>query len=144
MSDELEPGAGGDAVEEVPKGERSGATTAAAVLAGIEAGAVAAYAAVIGVSALVSPGSIAAAPVVVITFLLFALGIAACARGLWLLRRAARTPFGVIQLFGLVTGWTLTQGDGDGTHYIGYVVLVLSLVGIALVINPALGRDLQA
>ena len=38
----------------------------------------------------------------------------------------------------------MTQGDGDGTHYIGYVVLVLSLVGIALVINPALGRDLQA
>ena len=48
-----------------------------------------------------------------------------------------------MQLFGLVTGWTLTQGDGDTTHYAGYAVLVLSVIGIALVINPALGRDLD-
>lgn len=122
---------------------REAPTTAAAVLAGLEALAVAAYAVGIGVAALGAPGTISAAPVVVVIFLLFAAGIAACARGLWLRRRAARTPFGVVQLFGLVTGWTLTQGDGDSTHYAGYAVLVVSLVGIALVINPALGRDLQ-
>lgn len=143
MPDELEPGRADDLEPTPPPGPREAPTTAAAVLAGIEAVAVAAYAVVIGLSALTTPGSIAAAPVVVITFLLFAVGIAACARGLWLRRRAARTPFGVIQLFGLVTGWTLTQGDGDTTHYAGYAVLVLSVVGIALVINPALGRDLE-
>lgn len=143
MPDELEPGRADDLEPTPPPGRREAPTTAAAVIAGIEAVAVAAYAVVIGLSALTTPGSIAAAPVVVITFLLFAVGIAACARGLWLRRRAARTPFGVIQLFGLVTGWTLTQGDGDTTHYAGYAVLVLSVVGIALVINPALGRDLE-
>ncbi|MFN8157648.1 MAG: hypothetical protein U0R68_09525 [Candidatus Nanopelagicales bacterium] len=122
---------------------RETATTAAAVLAGIEALAVALYAVSIGLAALRSPGSVASAPVVVVIFLVFALGIAACARGLWLRRRAARTPFGVIQLFGLVTGWTLTQGDGDSTHLVGYAVLAVSVVGIALVMSPAVGRDLQ-
>lgn len=124
-------------------GAREGVTTAAAVVAAVEALAVAAYAVVIGISALAEPGSIAAAPVVVVIFLIFAAGIAACARGLWLRRRAARTPFGVIQLFGLVTGWTLTQGDGDPTHLVGYAVLAISVVGIALVMSPGVGRDLQ-
>ena len=139
-----EQGAEPAGTAEEPRSEgREAPTTAAAVLAGVEALAVAAYAVGIGIAALNAPGTISAAPVVVVIFLLFAAGIAACARGLWLRRRAARTPFGVVQLFGLVTGWTLTQGDGDSTHYVGYAVLVLSLVGIALVINPALGRDLD-
>ena len=67
----------------------------------------------------------------------------ACGRALWQRRRAARTPFGVIQLFGLVVGWTLTQGDGDLTHRIGYAVLVGSVIGIALAISPALGEALE-
>lgn len=138
MSEELDPTS-----EDAGRSKREGATTAAIVVAAVEAVAVAAYAVGIGIAALGSSGSVSSAPVVVVIFLLFAAGIAACARGLWLHRRAARTPFGVVQLFGLVTGWTLTQGDGDATHYAGYGVLALSLVGVALVINPALGRDLD-
>ncbi len=143
MSEEQGTEATGSPAEAVRTEGREAPTTAAAVLAGVEALAVAAYAVGIGVAAVNSPGTISAAPVVVIIFLLFAAGIGACARGLLLRRRAARTPFGVVQLFGLVTGWTLTQGDGDTTHYAGYAVLVLSVIGIALVINPALGRDLD-
>ena len=49
-----------------------------------------------------------------------------------------------MQLFGLVIGWTLTQGDGDLTHRIGYVVLAVSVVGIALVLSPGLGDALDS
>ena len=129
--------------EVVDGGPREGALVAAGLVALIEGAAVLAYAIGIGVSSLRSTDAEATSPVVVvIIYLLFAAGILACARGLWTRRRAARTPFGVIQLFGLVIGWTLTQGDGEVTHVIGYAVLVVSVVGIALVMSPALGREL--
>ena len=122
---------------------REGGLVAACLLALIEGVALVAYAIGIGVSSLRSTDAEATSPVVVvIIYLIFAAGILVCARGLWTRRRAARTPFGVIQLFGLVIGWTLTQGDGEITHLIGYAVLVVSVVGIALVMSPALGRGL--
>ncbi len=103
-----------------------------------------AYAVGIAVSAARSPGSVAAAPAEIVVYLVLAIGIAACARGLWLRRRWARTPFGVVQLFGLVVGWTLTQGDGDLVHRVGYAVLAVSVVGIALVMAPAVGEALDS
>jgi hypothetical protein len=122
---------------------RDGALVAATFVALIEGAALVAYAIGIGVSSLRSTDAEATSPVVVvIIYLLFAAGILVCARGLWTRRRAARTPFGVIQLFGLVIGWTLTQGDGEITHVIGYAVLAMSVVGVALVMSPALGREL--
>ena len=117
---------------------------AAVAVAVLEAVALAAYAVGIGLSTLEDSTAVAAAPVEIVIYLLFALGIGLCAYGLWQRRRAARTPFGVVQLFGVVIGWTLTQGDGDLTHRIGYVVLAVSVVGIALVISPALGDSLDA
>jgi len=134
-----------DGVDEVVEGEpREGALVAATLLALVEGVALVAYAVGIGVSSLRSTDAEATSPVVVVViYLLFAAGILVCARGLWARRRAARTPFGVVQLFGLVIGWTLTQGDGEVTHAIGYAVLVLSVVGIALVMSPALGRELR-
>jgi hypothetical protein len=133
----------GTSDELVDGGRREGALVAATLLALVEGAALVAYAAGIGVSAVRSSDPEATSPaVVVVIYLLFAAGILVCARGLWLRRRAARTPFGVIQLFGLVIGWTLTQGDGDLTHVIGYVVLAVAVVGMALVMSPALGREL--
>jgi hypothetical protein len=123
-------------------GERPALLVAAVVLAVLEAVAIAVYAVSIAVAALHAPGSVSSAPVVVV-FLAFAGGVLLCARGLWLRRRAARTPFGVIQLFGLVTGWTLTQGDGDLVQWIGRLVLAVSVVGIALVLSPAVGQSLE-
>jgi hypothetical protein len=117
---------------------------AAVVLGGIEALAITAYAVGIGVAAAQSPGSVAAAPAEIVLYLIFAAGVAVCVRGLWRHRRWARTPFGVVQIFGLVVGWTLTQGDGDVVHRVGYAVLALSVVGVALVMSPAVGESLDA
>jgi hypothetical protein len=129
---------------EVPEPGRPGALVAAAVIAVLEALALTAYAVGIGVSALQNPGSIAAPPVEIAIYLVFAAGLLAIARGLWHRRAIARTPFAVAQLFGLVVGWTLTQGDGDLVHRIGYVVLGVSVVGIAVVMSPAVGEALDA
>lgn len=122
---------------------RPGLLVAAVVIAALEALAITAYSVVIAVAAFQTPDSVSAGPVVVVLFLLFAVGIALAARGLWQRRAAARTPFGVTQMFGLVTGWTLTQGDGTATHVAGYAVLVVSLVGIALVLAPSVGEALE-
>jgi hypothetical protein len=123
---------------------RPGALVAAVVLAVLEGLAIAAYAVTIGVSALQTSGSPAAPPVEIALYLIFAAGLLAIARGLWNRRSMARTPFAVAQLFGLVTGWTLTQGDGDLVHRLGYVVLAASVVGIALIMSPAVGESLDA
>jgi hypothetical protein len=123
---------------------RPGALVAAVVLAALEGVAIAAYAVSIGVSALGTGGSVAAPPVEIALYLIFAAGLGVIARGLWGRRSVARTPFAVAQLFGLVTGWTLTQGDGDLVHRIGYVVLAASVVGIALIMSPAVGESLDA
>jgi hypothetical protein len=128
---------------DAPPTGRPGALVAAAAIAVLEALALTAYAVGIGVSALQNPGSVAAAPVEIVLYLVFAAGLLAIARGLWGRRSVARTPFAVAQLFGLVIGWTLTQGDGDLVHRIGYVVLAVSVVGIALVMSPAVGEALD-
>ena len=125
-------------------GDRPAILLAATGVAVLECAALVAYSVGIGLSAVQNPGSVASAPVAIVIFLLFAVGIGLCARGLWLRSRSARTPFGVAQLFGVVVGWTLTSGDGDLTHRIGYVVLVVCVVGIALVISPALGDALDS
>jgi hypothetical protein len=124
-------------------GPRPTALTAAVALVIAEAAGVLAYAVGIGIAAVQEPGSVAAAPVEIVIYLIFVAGMVACGRALWQRRRAARTPFAVIQLFGLVVGWTLTQGDGDLTHRIGYAVLVVAVVGIALAISPTLGEGLE-
>jgi hypothetical protein len=117
---------------------------AAVGVAVLQTAALIAYSLGIGISDLQDSGSLAAAPVEIVIYLLFAAGIAICAWGLWRRKRSLRTPFGVVQLFGLVVGWTLTQGDGDLTHRIGYVVLAVSVVGIALVLSPGLGDALDS
>jgi hypothetical protein len=117
---------------------------AAVGIAVLETAALVAYALGIGISDLQNAGNLAAGPVEIVIYLLFSVGVAACGLGLWRRRRSARTPFGVVQLFGVIIGWTLTQGDGDLTHRIGYVVLAVAVVGIALVISPGLGEALDA
>ena len=126
-----------------PAGARSGALVAAVAVAALEAVALLAYAVSLAVASFQNPDSISAGPVVVAIFALFALGVGLCARGLWRRSRAARTPFGVAQLFGLVTGYTLVQGDGTATHLAGWGVLAVSVIGIALVMSPGVGTTLD-
>jgi len=129
---------------DVPVSARPAALVAAVGIAVLEAVALTAYAVGIGISAAQNPGSIAAAPVEIVLYLVFAACLGAIARGLWHRRAIARTPFGVAQLFGLVVGWTLTQGDGDLVHRLGYAVLAVSVVGIALVMSPAVAESLDS
>jgi hypothetical protein len=129
-------------VEEM-MGKRPGALLAAIAIASIEALGIAGYGISIGLAGLANPGSVAAPLVQVVLYLLFALGIAATAWALWHRRRVARTPFVVVQLFGLVVGYTLMQGDGDAIHRLGLAVLLMGVVGIALAMSPLVGKALE-
>ena len=84
--------------------------------------------------------SLAAAPVEIVIYLLFAAGIGVCARGLWLRRRAPARPSASCSSSASSIGWTLTQGDGDLTHRIGYVVLARVGRGHRPGAQPGLGR----
>lgn len=112
-------------------------------IAAVEALAVLAYAAGIALSGVANPDSVAAPAVEVVIYVVFAIGIGLVVKGLVQLRRWARTPFIVVQLFGLVTGWTALQGDGDGTHLIGWAVLAVSVIGIGCALAPRTGEALQ-
>jgi hypothetical protein len=128
---------------EVNTSGRPKALLAAVLIAVIEATGIAVYGISIGLAGLSNPGSVAAPPVQLVLYLLFASGIAATAWALWKRRHGARTPFVVIQLFALVVGYTLMQGDGDAIHRLGWAVLALGVVGIALAMSPVVGRSLQ-
>lgn len=115
----------------------------AVVIAALEALAVLAYAVGIALSGIANPTSVAAPVVEVVIYLIFAGGVGLVVRGLWQRKRWSRTPFVVVQLFGLVTGWTLVQGDGDSTHVLGYVVLAVSVVGLVCALAPRTGEALD-
>lgn len=126
-----------------PTGEQQpipGMLRAAALIGAVQAGALVVYAVAIGVAARQAGQDVAAAPVEIAIYLIFAVGIGLIARGLLHRRHIARGPFVVTQLFGLITGWTLTQGDGTAIHVAGIAVLLLSLAGIALALNSGV-RD---
>lgn len=125
-------------------GRRPVPLIAAIVIALVEAVALVVHCVAIAISASNTPGTVSAAPVEIVIYLVFAVGILACGRGLWRRRRSARTPFAVVQMFGLVVGWTLTSGDGDLTQRIGMLVLAISVVAIALVISPQVGQSLES
>ncbi len=121
---------------------RPPALVAAAVLGALEAAAIAAYAVAIGVAAAGAGQDVASAPVEIVIYLLFAAGIALVVKGLLNRRRIARGPYVVTQMFGLIIGWTLASGDGAAVHVAGWIVLVVSLAGLALMINRQVGKVL--
>ncbi len=127
----------------VPAGSRPPTLLAAIAIAALEGLAVLAYTAGIALSGTQNPGSVAAPAVEALIYLTFAVGIVLVVKGLWQRRRWSRTPFVVIQLFALVTGWTLLQGDGDSTHLIGWAVLVVAVVGLVCAFVPRTGEALD-
>ena len=122
---------------------RPGGLVVAALIAVIEASGIAVYGITIGLAGLSNPGSVAAPAIQLVLYLLFAGGIGATAWALWRQQRGARTPFVVIQLFALVVGYTLMQGDGDSIHRLGWAVLAMGVVGIALAMSPVVGKALE-
>jgi hypothetical protein len=114
--------------------------------AGIGAGEVLAlvvYVIAIGFAAAGSGTDVASAPAEIVIYLLFALGIGLVVKGLLNRRRIARGPYIVTQMFGLIVGWTLASGDGAAVHVAGWIVLVASLAGIALMLNGQVAAALQ-
>lgn len=124
-------------------GPRPRLLVATAVVGAVEALAVTVYALLIAVSAARSGSVVAAAPIEVIIYLLFAAGIALVAKGVLSRRRISRAPFVLTQLFGLIAGWTLVSGDGTDVHVYGWLVLVTSVAGLALVMNRQVGEALS-
>lgn len=116
---------------------------AAAGIGTIEVLALVGYVIAIGVAAAGAGTDVASAPAEIVIYLLFAVGIGLVVKGLLSRRRVARGPFIVTQLFGLIVGWTLAAGDGAGVHVAGWIVLALSLAGIALMLNGQVADALQ-
>lgn len=124
-------------------GHRSRVLLATAVVSAVEALAVATYAVTIAISAASTGSVVAAAPIEVTVYLLFAAGIALVTKGVLSRRRIARAPYVLTQLFGVISGWTLVSGDGTDVHVYGWLVLVISLTGLALVMNRQVGGALS-
>jgi hypothetical protein len=94
----------------------------------------------VAIAAIRIPGTVSAPIPLIAIYALFACTLAGLARALGRQKDGARTPLLVAQLFGLVVGATVFQGDGAGTKAIGFLVLLLSLVGLLAAVrtlNPA-------
>lgn len=109
---------------------------AAALIGALQAVALVGYAVAIGFAAAGAGTDVASAPAEIVVYLLFAAGIGLVVKGMLNLRRIARGPYVVTQLFGLIVGWTLASGDGTAVHVAGWIVLIASLTGLALMLNP--------
>lgn len=97
-----------------------------------------AYTVGIAVSAANHPDTPSSPIAEVIIYLLFAAGMAAVVRGLARAQQWARTPFGVIQMFGLIVAWTVFSGDGVWVKVAGAALGLLSAGGLlSLFRSPA-------
>lgn len=86
-------------------------------------------------------GSDLAPSVLIGLFIVFAALIAVVTFFLLNARSGARTPYLLIQAFGVVIAETLYAGDG--TRLIAVVIALASVAGIALVFTPSARRALQ-
>lgn len=109
----------------------------------VEVVALVGYCIAIAIAAAGAGQDLAAAPAQIVVYAAFAAGIAIIAKGLLSGRRIARVPFALTQVFALIVGWTLSHDGGNAGHLVGYAVLAIGVVGIALILNPAVGQALS-
>lgn len=116
----------------------------AAVVAASEAVALMLFAVALGIASFNTRGTnTGASPVAeVVIYLLFAVCMALLARGLWRRSRLARTPMVLAQVFGLITAWLFIEGTGWAVP-VGWLIAVVSVLGIVLTLRPATGADLR-
>lgn len=74
-------------------------------------------------------------------FLAFGAALLLVGHGLWRARRWARAPFVLGQLVLGLIGVELAQGDSD-LHGVGIASTVLALVGVVVVLTPAVTAEL--
>jgi len=109
----------------------------AGLIAGAEALLLFVNGVVVGISALHSQGSIGSTPTVAplaltSIFIVFAVAVGAVCRGLLKGSRGARTPFMLIQVFVLISAYTLMTGQAGLYQAIGLLVAVLGIAGLAM------------
>lgn len=117
----------------------------AAVVAGFEAVALVVFAAALGIASFNTRGTnTGASPVAEVTvYLLFAVCMGLIARGLWRRSPFARTPMVLAQVFGLISAWLFIEGTGWAV-VAGWVIVVVSVLGIVLTLRPAVGQELNS
>ncbi len=116
----------------------------AALVAGFEAVVLVGFAIALGIASFNSRGTnTGASPVAeVIIYLLFAVCIALVARGLWRRSPLARTPMVLTQVFGLISAWLFIEGNGFSV-VVGWLIVLVSVLGIVLTLRPSTGEDLR-
>jgi hypothetical protein len=71
-----------------------------------------------------------------IIYVLLILIIALVAKSFRVLKKYAYTPFLLIQLFGLIIAWPLMQGEMLSIKIFGFLLGLVSIVGIILALIP--------
>ena len=73
----------------------------------------------------------------------FGAGLVLVARGWWQSRRWARSPFILAQIiFGLI-GYELSQSEGSVERTVGYVTVLVAILGLVLSFTPAVSRAID-
>jgi hypothetical protein len=116
----------------------------AALVAAAEAVALVLFAVALGIASFDTRGTnTGASPIAeVVVYLLFAVGMGLIARGLWRRSPLARTPMVLAQVFGLISAWLFIEGTGAAVP-VGWLIAVVSVLGIVLTLRPATGADLR-
>jgi len=73
----------------------------------------------------------------------FGVGLVLVARGWWRAQRWARAPFILTQvIFGLI-GYELAQAEGPVERTVGYVCVLVAILGLVLCFAPAVSRAID-
>jgi hypothetical protein len=88
-------------------------------------------------------GKVSAAPVLVALYLIFAALVALVGRGIMSHRHWARTPYLLVQVFGIIVAYTLARGTGLAPHMFAVVVGVVAVAGLGVGLSGPFSRWLQ-
>ncbi len=114
------------------------------VIAGVEALALAAYAVAIFIASFNSYGATdSASRIEALLYLVFAALVGLVAWGLIRRRGIARTPFLVVQVFGLVVAYPLLRSGSAVPVVVGVVIAAISVAGLGLALRPGVSQALS-
>jgi hypothetical protein len=73
----------------------------------------------------------------------FGIALVLVARGWWQARRWARSPFILAQIIVGLIGYELSQADGTVERTVGYVCVLIAILGLVLCFTPAVTRAIE-
>lgn len=110
----------------------------------LEAIALAAYAAAILVASFNSYGATnSSSRIEALLYLIFGGLVGLVAYGIYRRRALARTPFLVVQVFGLVVAYPLLRSGSVVPVAVGVVIAAVSVVGFVMALRPAVAEALS-